>query len=317
MDTKACKLRNGIRVIREVEISEIDTHFEGMRLRDKHQEKTILNSILEQGIREPLQCVVKPEGQLILLDGFKRLRSSVKLGIKVVPMVSLGGDEATAIIQLLRLSNARGLSILEQAALVDELKGTYGMSTMEIASHLERSPAWVSVRLGIIGDMSSVVKEAVFAGRFPVRSYMYTLRRFTRVNKNRKSEIDTFVKSVSGKGLSTRAIETLAHGFFRGGQNLKEQILQGNLEWTLAQLRRDTTSNTDSLTEQEAKALRDLELAQRCIGRIPYEIKDPRLKSPSFFTTAHLLAEGILSKMNFFIKTLEGFNDRRREEKGN
>ena len=140
-------------MMKEVEINQIDTRFEGYRLRDKNQEKVILSSILEQGIREPLQCVMKPEEQLILLDGFKRLRSASKLGIKVVPVVSLGNDEAGAILQLIRLSNVQGLSILEQAVLVDELKGTYGMSVMEIARHLERSPAWVSVRLGIIDEI--------------------------------------------------------------------------------------------------------------------------------------------------------------------
>ena len=301
--------------MKEIEISQIDTRFEGFRLKDKSQEKFLLGSILEQGIREPLQCVVKPGEQLILLDGFKRLRSAVKLGIKVVPVVSLGSDEAGAILQLIRLSNVQGLSILEQAILVDELKGTYGMSTMEIARYLERSPAWVSVRLGIIGEMSSVVKEAIFSGRFPVRSYMYTLRQFTRVKGIKKSEIDAFVHSVSGKGLSVRAIETLAHGFFKGGQNLKEQIMQGNLDWTLNQLRQDVGSDTNSLSECESKTLKDLELAQRCIGRIPYEIKDLRLNSPSFFATAHLLVENILGKMNYFIKVLEEFYDQRREKK--
>ncbi len=301
--------------MKEVEISQIDTRFEGCRLRDKNQEKVILSSILEQGIREPLQCVVKPGAQLILLDGFKRLRCAVKLRIKVVPVVSLGSDEAGGILQLIRLGNAPGLSILEQAALVDELKGAYGMSSGEIARHLERSPAWVSVRLGIMGDMSAVVKEAVFSGRFPVRSYMYTLRQFTRVKGVKKSEVDTFVSSVSGKGLSIRALELLAHGFFKGGQNLREQIRQGNLDWTLHQLKQEAMSNSDSLSEWEAKTLRDLDLAQSCIGRIPYELKDSRLKSPSFFATADLLAGNILGKMNFFLKALEEFYDQGREKK--
>ncbi len=269
--------------MKEVEISQIDTRFEGFRLKDKNQEKALLSSILEQGIRDPLRCVVKPENQVILLDGFKRLRCSKKLGIKMAPIVSLGTDEATGILQLMRLSNMRGLSILEQAALVDELKETYRIGIGEIAGQLERSPAWVSVRLGLIGEMSPVVKKAVFSGHFPVRSYIYTLRPFTRVNLTRvkKSDIDAFVSSVSGKGLSTRAIETLAQGFFNGGQHLKEQILKGNLDWTLKQLSQDKKSNMD-YSEQESKTLRDLEILQGCIGRIPYKLKDPGLKSHHF-----------------------------------
>lgn len=297
---------------KEIEIGQIDTRFERCRLKDKHQEKALLSSILEQGIREPLQCVVKPEERMILLDGFKRLRCCVKLGIKVVPILSLGSDEAGGILQLLRLSNARSLNILEQAALVDELNQTHGMSASGIARHLERSPAWVSVRLGIIGNMSPEVKASVFSGRLPVRSYMYTLRPFTRVKGIKSSEVDIFVKSISGKGLSARSIETLAHGFFKGGQNLKEQILQGNLDWTLNQLRAEAMSNSNCLSELESKTIRDLEWAGRCISRIPYEIKDFRLKSPSFFAQAHLLAEGILNRIKYFTRSLQDFYDRRR-----
>lgn len=304
--------------MREIEISEIDTRFEGLRLKDKTQEKEILSSILEQGIREPLRCVEKLQERLILLDGFKRLRCSLKLGIKVVPVVSMGDDEATAILQLLRTSNTRGLSILEQAALVDELTRIYGMSVSGIAGYLEKSPAWVSVRLGIIGSMSDIVKDAVFSGGLPVRSYMYTLRQFTRVNKIKKSEIDTFVRAVSGKRLSTRAIDTLAQGYFKGGDPLKEQIRQGNLVWTLNQLQKqDELSTAESVSEIESRALRALELARKFMGRVPYEIKDSRLKSSLFFTRAHALVGGMLGAMTFFTKALQEFYDKGREKKGN
>lgn len=299
--------------MKEVEISQIDTRFEGFRLKDKNQEKVILSSILEQGIRDPLRCVVKPETQIILLDGFKRLRCSKKLGIKMVPIVSLGTDEASAILQLIRLSNMRGMNILEQAVLVDKLKEAYGLSAIDIARHLERSPAWVRVRLGIIDSMSSAVKEAIFSGRFPVRSYMYTLRKVTRVTPG--SDIDAFVSSVSGKGLSTRAIETLAHGFFNGGKHLKEQILKGNLDWTLKQLSQDKKPNTDSYNDQELKTLRDMEILQGCIGRVPYKLKDPGLKSPLFFETAHRLTGNILDRVDFFVKVLMEFYDKGRQKK--
>ncbi len=68
----------------EIEIKEIDTRFEKFRLRDRQREKDILTSILEKGVLKPLQCVCRPGVQLILLDGFKRLRCCVKLGINAV-----------------------------------------------------------------------------------------------------------------------------------------------------------------------------------------------------------------------------------------
>lgn len=299
----------------EVEISHIDTSFERIRIRDRAAQKAILDSIIEGGIREPLKCVIPPQGRMLLLDGFKRLRCAVKLGIKAVPVVSLGSDEATAILHLLRTSTAKTLSTLEQAALVDELHQAHRMSISQIAHHLERSPAWVSLRLGLIDEMTETVKEAVFAGRFPLRSYMYTLRPFTRVKGSKKSEIDLFVKSVSGKGLGIRALDVLAHSFFEGGPEMREQITHGNIDWTLNQLTQQTARDHCSLNEWESKTLKGLELVQGCIVRVPRQLKDARLKSSEFFSEADILTEGILKGIDFFIKTLRWFYDQRREEK--
>jgi len=302
----------------ETEISQIDTRFETFRLRDKNREKILLASILEQGIREPLLCVIKPGESWILLDGFKRLRGARKLGIKTVPVISLGNDEAAAILRLIRASNAGSLNILEQSMMVDTLKQGYGMSIRDIAHRVERSPAWVSVRLGLTNEMGEVVRKAIFSGDFPVRSYMYTLRVFTRVNRIKRHEIDIFVNTVSGKGLSTRDIDILAHAFFKGGAGLHAQILHGNLKWTLKQLRHGGTLlywKANGLSEQERQTITDLELAQKYTGRVMHDLSEYRLESKTFYETAELLISGILGEAKRFIKTLEVFNDQQRQKK--
>jgi len=285
--------------IKEVEPGRIDTRFEGLRLRDKNREKALLSSILEQGIDEPLQCA--GEG-FVLLDGFKRLRAAKKLELKLVPVAFLGESEPAGILRFIKLSNVRGLDILEQAALVDELNRSYGMSAVEISRHVERSPAWVSVRLGVIGRMSAEVRRAIFAGKFPVRSYMYALRPFTRV---KKKETEKFVKAVSGKGLSTREIETLAGGYFKGNAELREQILEGNIDWTLRQMKQDAA---ESLNEFELRALKDLKLVEGCIRRIPYKLADERLKTEKFLEAAKPVILTTLKRLRFFRETLEEFH---------
>jgi len=298
---------------KEVEVIQIDRRYEEFRLKNKTDERILLSSILENGIRDPLQCVIGTTGDFILLDGFKRLRCAIKLKIHVVPVQSLGCDEVNAILQLIRISNARSLNILEQSALVDQLNKIHDMRVSQIALQLERSPAWVSMRLGMIQEMTPVVRQAVFSGKFPIRSYMYNLRTFTRVNKVPKKEIDTFVQSVAGKGLSTRDIETLAYGYFHGGDQLKDQIKQGNLEWTLKQMRRkDILSEEASLKTEEQRAIKDLELVQKYMGRVRITLANKHLCAESFFATAHLLVEGILSKLENFQKYLEDFHAQRR-----
>ena len=298
----------------EAEVNTISTKYESFRLRDKNRERYLLQSILQHGIREPLQCVQGDGVQsYILLDGFKRLRCSYKLRLHMVPVVSLGTDEVACILQFIRLSAERSLSTLEQAHFVDELHSRYGLKVSDIAGRLERSKAWVSVRLGILEEMSQVVQEAVFSGRFPVRSYMYTLRQFTRVNGIAGTQIDRFVHCVSGKGLSTRDIEKLAYGYFRGGDRLKHQIEEGNLSWTLRQMRKSEPvyQGEEGLSEAEWSVIRDLELAQKYMSRIRRGLTREELRSQAFQARAMLLVEGLLDRVDRFQAQLRSFHESR------
>jgi hypothetical protein len=289
--------------MRTAETRAIDTHFEGCRLKDRKKEELLLTSILEQGLKEPLQCIEKPGGEFILLDGFKRLRCAKKLGIEVVPVASLGEDAACGILQLIRVSAAPGLTVFEQAALVDELNRSYEMGVREIARQLDKSAGWVAMRLGLIENMSPAIKKEILSGRFSVRGCVYIWGLFTRVNTAK--DVNAFVKAVSGKGLSIREIEILAGGYFKGGAKLKEQILGGNIDWTLRQMKQKEPAPFD---DTQDKALKDLKLAEGCIRRIPYKITDPRLKTDGFLAAAEPVILTILKRLTFFRETLEEFH---------
>jgi ParB-like chromosome segregation protein Spo0J len=297
--------------MQEIEIQRIDRRWESLRLPNERQERELLASISAGGIREPLQGVIAGEN-LLLLDGFKRLRCSQKLGIQRAPVFSLGADEAEGMLTLLRQSNAHMLTTLEQAALVDELKARYHLSVTEIARHLERSHAWVSVRLGILSQMSQSVREAIFSGKFPARSYLYTLHSVTRVTKIPQSEITEFVQAVSGKDLSLRQIDLLAHGYFRGGAELKAQIQQGQISWTLEQLQKNQVRESSQMGQREARVLLDLELGQKYLYRLMAGLQQPGLAGNEFFAQADLLVEGILRVLPSFQKRLEVWHDKRR-----
>jgi len=295
----------------EVETSSFDTRFESYRVKKPSAEKALLVSILQHGIRDPLQGVDTKDGR-ILLDGFKRYRCAGKLSIAIVPYRSLGSDEASGIIELIRIKNAKNLNILEQARLIDELKTVYKMSVSEIAGLLERSKSWVSLRVGIINEMSKFLMNKIFSGQFPFYAYMYTLRKFIRINSIKKEEIDEFVKSVSGKSLSIRDIEMLAHGYFNGSSDFQEQIKSGNVLWGLSCLKEECRTTSDC-TQLEQEMLKVLETIQKHMQRFPLRLKDRRLKSNSFFAQANLLTGEILKQRDKFYKVMEEFYDKSRQ----
>ena len=291
----------------EAEISSFDLRFEGCRLRNKTAERELIVSIMENGIREPLQ-VVEKGGMRIILNGFKRYRCAVRLGIGIVPYSILSGDEADGIVKMLRISNNSGLNILEQARFVDELKIVYHMDTADIAAVLEKSKAWVSVRSGIMQEMSRTVQEHIFGGRFPVYAYMYILRPFIRINKIGGEEIDEFVRLVGGRNLSIRDIELLARGYFQGGDAFRCEIKAGNIALGLNALKKELRKPV-GCTQQEGSLLKDLEITQRYMQRVICKCKDPRHKTSDFFVQANLLTSGILRQIQIFNESVQSLYD--------
>jgi hypothetical protein len=296
-------------MIQDIEVNSFDLRYESYRLRHEGAERALLCSISDYGIRDPLEGIDTKCGR-ILLNGFKRLRCAIKLGMGIVPYTSLGTDEVMGVINFLRIANAKGLSILEQARLIDDLRSVHKMSVVEIAQSLERSKSWVSMRLGVIGKMSEGVRQKIFKGEFPVYSYMYTLRQFIRMNCAGKDDIEKFVDSVAGKNLSIRDIERLAYGYFRGPGDFRDQIREGKIVWALDKMK-EVSCEMEDCNESERGMLRDLEIIQKYMSKlIIYKGQDTKFKHNSFFVQANLLAGGILSKLTIFQKSMRQFYDR-------
>jgi len=291
-----------------IERSSLDLRYQGYRLRNDAAEARLLASIVERGIQQPLRGVDVPQGRR-LLDGFKRCRCAEKLHIECVPYVSLGEEEATGIIHLMRVDQQKALGILEQAKFVAELLSMHDMSVADVAEALSRSKAWVSARRGLLKEISPAVQEILFRGGFPVYSYMVTLRPFTRMNGVGPKEIELFVKAIAGQHLSVREIELLAHGYFRGPASLRQAIDQGNWKWSLQQMQA-VPEDPDGCNDVERALLRELERLLKSIGRLMTGCDDPRLKTRAFHAQANLLLAGLLSRRDSFFKKMEEFHDR-------
>jgi hypothetical protein len=290
-----------------VERTSLDLRYQAYRLRNDAAEARLLASIAERDIEQPLAGVDTPQGRL-LLDGFKRYRCATKLGIECVPYVSLGEEEAAGIASLMR-AEQKTLSILEQARFVVDLLSMHDMSIADVAEMLSRSKAWVSMRRGLLDEMSEPLQKLLFRGAFPVYSYMYTLRPFMRMNGVTQDDIERFVQAVSGKRLSVREIELLADGYFRGPKSLRQEIGQGNWKWSLQQMQ-TVPEDPEACNDTERALLAELERLLKSIGRVMARCDDERLQSRAFHAQANLLLARLLSRRESFFNKMEEFHDR-------
>lgn len=292
----------------EVEISSIDPRYEGRRLKNRARERQLLSSIAERGIEEPLEGV-DMDGRRVLLNGFKRYRCARKLCLETVPYTSLGDDAASGIVALLRVAKTNHLTILEQAGFIDELRGLQNLSVAEIAAMLSRSKAWVVMRMGLINELSATVRQKLFNDAFPAYAYMYTIRRLMRITAASKQDVDSFVVALSGKKLSLREIELLAHGYFRGPSTFREEVLAGNINLVLDRIGR-IPDDPDGCSPFERGLLSDLERVAKTIRRASIKSTDKRLKSRAFHAEANLLTADILGYAKEFIEAIRRLHDR-------
>lgn len=174
----------------------------------------------------------------------------------------------------------------------------------DVAQMLSRSKAWVSMRRGLLAEMSQTVQDILFRGAFPVYSYMATLRPFMRMKGVGRSEIERFVQAVAGQRLSVREIELLAHGYFRGPDSLRAAIDQGKWKWTLDQMRA-VPEDCDRCNEFERKLLKELERLLKSMQRVVTDCDESRLQSQAFHAQANLLVASLLSRRDSFFTKLE------------
>lgn len=292
----------------EAELSTFDLRYESYRMQNPALEARLLASITERGVEEPLEGV-ELEERRILLNGFKRYRCARKLKLSTVPYASLGEDEATGILAVLRTSNNKSLSILEQARFIDDLRTRHKLSVAEIAETLSRSKSWVTMRLGLLAEMGEVIGEKLFSGAFPVYSYMYTARQLMRQNGIERQEVEVFVAAVSGKKLSVREIEQLAHGYFRGPEWFRNEIQSGNFALALERMKQ-VPEAPQGCNELERVLLRDLELLGKYMQRAVQKSQDPRIETRAFAAEANLLLGGILSRLGALTRALKELHDR-------
>jgi hypothetical protein len=312
MKFKACDNKMEKNMIEQIEISTLDLRYESFRLKSRKAEKELCSLIIDIGIKEPLQGITTDDGCKILLNGFKRYRCAKKLKIGIVPYVSFGSDEPSGLIKLIRKSNSKKLNILEQAKLIDELKNIHKMANSDIAGLLEKSQSWVSVRTDIIENMSSYVMERIFNGDFPVYSFMYTIRKFMRIKSISNQDIDDFVKAVAGKKISYREIDQLAKAFFKGPDEMRQQIKNGNIEWSISKLKKNADESTDC-TKIEQEILKDFGIVLSVMQRIIVKIAGNKFESNAFYAQVTILTDNILNNTETFFKSVRNFHDKCRQ----
>jgi ParB-like chromosome segregation protein Spo0J len=111
--------------------------------------------------------VIAENDRMILIDGFKRLRSAKRLGMKTLMVTTVAADSCQAKALVYLLNRAAGFSIIAEALLVRDLIEVEGLNQVETATLLERNKSWVHRRLAMIRALAPQIADDIRLNLLP------------------------------------------------------------------------------------------------------------------------------------------------------
>jgi ParB family chromosome partitioning protein len=172
---------------------------------DQEQMKTLMKSIEEHGILQPIIVCPKNKGYKIIA-GERRWRAAKLLGLKEIP-VNIKNVDSMKSLELALVENIQreDLNPIEKANAYLELKNNFGLTQEKIANRIgqERSSIANTIRLL---DLAENIQELVSRGTIS----MGHARALLSLKDPKKQEI--LSEKIVTDGLSVREVEMIASG---------------------------------------------------------------------------------------------------------
>jgi ParB/RepB/Spo0J family partition protein len=173
---------------------------------------TLAASLRRFGQLSPLVVFRDTDGQLQVVDGFRRLRAAGTHGVpERLAVRVLDLDEPHALAALFALHRGdSGLSELEEGWVVQALVREHGLMQQQVAPLLRRHPSWVSRRLLLVEALAPEVQDDVRLGLLSVTA----AREIARLPRGTQPAV---ARAIATHGLSSRDAARLGAAVGRHG----------------------------------------------------------------------------------------------------
>jgi len=148
----------------DLDLHRLELRFAGTRLAEPQAVERIARSIEQCGQLVPCIAVIDGGDRFVLIDGYRRIAALRRLGRDTAVIEGWTCDLADALIGVLTRCRSRSFAALEEASLVRELIGGFGLSQSEVARRCGRDVSWVNRRLALLSGLPETIVEAVREG---------------------------------------------------------------------------------------------------------------------------------------------------------
>jgi ParB-like chromosome segregation protein Spo0J len=184
----------------DLEFHQLDLRYEALRTRDARRERQLLASLSERSQQVPVVVVVASSCSpgpgapgaagaaavptpYVLLDGYKRVRALRRLHVDTVRATCWALSEMEALLLERQMRTGGGDSALEQGWLLREVRDRFGLCAKELCRRFDKTPSWVSRRLGLVSELPESIQQRVRSGELAPYVAMKYLLPLARANR--------------------------------------------------------------------------------------------------------------------------------------
>ena len=204
----------------QLEMHQLELRYEQLRRRNPARERQLLVSLQECGQQQPI-IVVSDEGRWVVIDGYKRIRLLRRLREDTVQAMQWSVDESAALMLEQLMRSSEGQDTLQQGWLLRELSERFGLDSRQLAQRFDKTPSWVSRRLGLVKQLPAEIQDEVRAGRIAPHAAMKYLVPLARANPQVAATLSAAIAPLK---LSTRQVGMLYAGWMGGNEKSRELI---------------------------------------------------------------------------------------------
>jgi ParB/RepB/Spo0J family partition protein len=206
----------------QLELGQLQRKYSSLRI--KGSVDTLVASMATVGQQTPVLVVGGAEdgAKPILIDGYRRVRALGRLKCDTVRALHLDMAEAEALVLRHQQAVSSRPTALEDGWLLAELLGQHGCNQRELAQRLQRSPAWVSGRLGLVRELPDSLQIRVRSGKLPAHAAARHLLAFARANRKACEELTS---NLGERAWTTREIAALWQQWQRGNGDQRQKLL--------------------------------------------------------------------------------------------
>ncbi len=201
----------------EVSVSELHDKLGSVRLCEPRALDAIAQSLERHGQLTALE-VFAQDGELQVLDGFKRLQAARRLRWTNLQVLRHDLSAVEAIVRIVELHGGRSLTELEEAWLVRSLVREHGLTQGAVGERLGRHKSWVCRRLILAEGLEPQVQGWVRVGLVAPRSAV-VLAALPRGNQGPACEL------VMQRGLTVRQTELLVCQLLGPGAEQPQELI--------------------------------------------------------------------------------------------